>query len=187
MKWFLAYSESLSFFTFSFQSEKIKFYTMSVLRPDTESANMEEIVFLYRYGVSLTSILPKLPTFLRLPCFDQWFCRQVNSGTNFAELWWAFLSFALLSTWSSCVYTELHQTYLCNAGLHCALLAGTFRKITNIFNELNTILMDLFTTVDYRVTKGNFHYCWCKVSRRKSWREQPSCWTPLRVTTTSIN
>ncbi|CAH2053214.1 unnamed protein product, partial [Thlaspi arvense] len=29
-------------------SEKIKFYTMSVLRPDTESANMEEIVFLYR-------------------------------------------------------------------------------------------------------------------------------------------
>ncbi|XP_023641568.1 DNA mismatch repair protein MSH5 isoform X3 [Capsella rubella] len=29
-------------------SEKIKFYTMSVLRPDTASANMEEIVFLYR-------------------------------------------------------------------------------------------------------------------------------------------
>ncbi|CAN8258651.1 unnamed protein product [Cochlearia groenlandica] len=29
-------------------SEKIKFYTMSVLRPDTDSANMEEIVFLYR-------------------------------------------------------------------------------------------------------------------------------------------
>ncbi|KAG2242060.1 hypothetical protein Bca52824_096098, partial [Brassica carinata] len=29
-------------------SEKIRFYTMSVLRPDTESANMEEIVFLYR-------------------------------------------------------------------------------------------------------------------------------------------
>ncbi|CDY65220.1 BnaCnng46130D [Brassica napus] len=27
---------------------KIRFYTMSVLRPDTESANMEEIVFLYR-------------------------------------------------------------------------------------------------------------------------------------------
>ncbi|CAH8337021.1 unnamed protein product [Eruca vesicaria subsp. sativa] len=37
-------------------SEKIRFYTMSVLRPDTESANMEEIVFLYRYELSTSKL-----------------------------------------------------------------------------------------------------------------------------------
>ena len=31
------------------QCEKIKFYTMSVLRPEDNSAPVEDIVFLYRY------------------------------------------------------------------------------------------------------------------------------------------
>lgn len=32
-----------------FQSEKLKFYTMSVLRPENNSTDVEDIVFLYRY------------------------------------------------------------------------------------------------------------------------------------------
>lgn len=30
------------------QSDKVKYYTMSVLRPDNNTEDMEEIVFLYR-------------------------------------------------------------------------------------------------------------------------------------------
>lgn len=34
---------------YQFQSDKVKFYTMSVLRPDNNSTDVEDIVFLYRY------------------------------------------------------------------------------------------------------------------------------------------
>lgn len=33
----------------NFQSDKIKYYTMSVLRPDNSHTDIEDIVFLYRY------------------------------------------------------------------------------------------------------------------------------------------
>ncbi|OWM70309.1 hypothetical protein CDL15_Pgr027210 [Punica granatum] len=35
------------------KSEKIKFYTMSVLRPEDASADIEDIVFLYQYNLPL--------------------------------------------------------------------------------------------------------------------------------------
>ncbi|PKI77541.1 hypothetical protein CRG98_002147 [Punica granatum] len=35
------------------KSENIKFYTMSVLRPEDASADIEDIVFLYRYNLPL--------------------------------------------------------------------------------------------------------------------------------------
>jgi len=37
------------FFNNEFQSEMLNFYTMSVLRPDNNSTDIEDIVFLYRY------------------------------------------------------------------------------------------------------------------------------------------
>lgn len=56
---------------------------MSVVRPDTESANMEEIVFLYRYEVSTTSILPKLVYIIKNSMFQKmvFACRLIPGQT----------------------------------------------------------------------------------------------------------
>lgn len=40
-----------------FQSDKIKCHTMSVLRPDKNCTDVEDIVFLYRYTSVYTSVL----------------------------------------------------------------------------------------------------------------------------------
>lgn len=40
---------------FIFQSDKIKCHTMSVLRPDKNCTDVEDIVFLYRYTSVLVS------------------------------------------------------------------------------------------------------------------------------------
>lgn len=47
LNWLL--HDSLYGFIGLFQSEQIKFYTMSILRPEDDSTHIEDIVFLYRY------------------------------------------------------------------------------------------------------------------------------------------
>lgn len=42
------------------QSEKINFYTMSVLRPEESSMHVEDIVFLYRYLPLRTGLLSSI-------------------------------------------------------------------------------------------------------------------------------